>query len=278
MNRLALAIASLSGLAVVQSAAAAPVVFENTSPGFELQFNPFCVNTVPQLGKPFYLDITQPPNAQMLSNDTFNNCASYPPFAAGISRIQNGSPTQPTSYSVTAAPSGVAYSAPFLSQITSFPTTPTLVSPPRVFQSNEPIGPDADWTPDTANRFIFINGSNFNMSVPFAAGVGSWGFRITIDGQTHYGFTTYRLRSNLSWALLAWGYESTPNTPIFPVVPACAKGDVDGDRDVDTNDLAVLLGAFGRTGLQFASSDLDGNGIVGTQDLTTLLGNYGCQQ
>lgn len=50
-------------------------------------------------------------------------------------------------------------------------------------------------------------------------------------------------------------------------------GDVDGDWDVDTADLLVLLGAWGPNADHPA--DFNGDGQVNTADLMTLLGNWG---
>jgi len=51
-------------------------------------------------------------------------------------------------------------------------------------------------------------------------------------------------------------------------------GDVDGDGDVDLQDLATLLANFGSSGGTFPG-DLDGDGDVDLQDLATLLAAFG---
>lgn len=53
-------------------------------------------------------------------------------------------------------------------------------------------------------------------------------------------------------------------------------GDVDGDGDVDLQDLATLLAHFGMTsGATLEDGDLDGDGDVELQDLAILLANFG---
>lgn len=54
------------------------------------------------------------------------------------------------------------------------------------------------------------------------------------------------------------------------VVPC--TGDVDGDGEVDSVDLAIMLGAWGPTD---SSADLDGDGQVGPIDVAVLLGAWG---
>jgi hypothetical protein len=50
------------------------------------------------------------------------------------------------------------------------------------------------------------------------------------------------------------------------------QGDIDGDGDIDTEDLLALLGAWGEPG---GPADLNYDGIVNTEDLLILLGNWG---
>ena len=58
--------------------------------------------------------------------------------------------------------------------------------------------------------------------------------------------------------------ESDPATP----------GDIDGDGDVDINDLMSLIAAYGST-CSGCPEDVDGDGDVDINDLMILLGNYG---
>ncbi len=58
-------------------------------------------------------------------------------------------------------------------------------------------------------------------------------------------------------------------------LPPC-HGDLDGDRDVDFDDLVVLLGHYGMTGgANGADGDMDCDGDVEISDLAELLGVYG---
>ena len=58
-------------------------------------------------------------------------------------------------------------------------------------------------------------------------------------------------------------------------LPPC-RGDLDGDLDVDSHDLVVLLGHYGMTeGATGADGDMDCDGDVQLSDLAELLGAYG---
>jgi hypothetical protein len=63
-------------------------------------------------------------------------------------------------------------------------------------------------------------------------------------------------------------------TLTFNADVAPCEGDVDGDGDVDLDDLTLLLGDFGASGAGLPS-DIDGDGNVDLDDLTLLLGNFG---
>ncbi|MBN8645824.1 MAG: hypothetical protein J0L61_11370, partial [Planctomycetes bacterium] len=100
---------------------AAPVVFENTTPGFAWQQADSCL--MPQIGARLFLDITQPANAQQLSDDTYNNCNQAPRTV--VIRLDHfGSPTQPYYLSVSGV---MAYSAPFSFQLFLPPAAPSSV-------------------------------------------------------------------------------------------------------------------------------------------------------
>jgi len=56
---------------------------------------------------------------------------------------------------------------------------------------------------------------------------------------------------------------------------APCPGDLDGDRDIDLEDLSVLLANFGTGGATYEDGDLDGNGTVDLGDLSQILAVYG---
>jgi len=74
--------------------------------------------------------------------------------------------------------------------------------------------------------------------------------------------------------------NSSATSGAFEILPGDAgiPGDLDGDGDVDLQDLATLLAAFGTcdgdAGYN-AAADLDGSGCIELADLATLLANYG---
>lgn len=71
------------------------------------------------------------------------------------------------------------------------------------------------------------------------------------------------------------GYQINLTGACFPGLPPC-DGDVDGDRDIDLTDLAILLTHFGMpSGATRADGDLDGDGDVDLTDLAILLSRFG---
>lgn len=69
---------------------------------------------------------------------------------------------------------------------------------------------------------------------------------------------------NQAGASFRWVTRYTPPTP--------CPADVNGDRDVNANDLATILSGWGTTD---ASADINGDGTVSALDLAILLGNWG---
>lgn len=77
---------------------------------------------------------------------------------------------------------------------------------------------------------------------------------------------------------------AAPNTPTNPdgssgavyifFLPQPCPGDLDGDNDVDSADLATLLVNWGNCSAP-CPADLNGDGVVGSADLAALLANWG---
>jgi hypothetical protein len=72
-----------------------------------------------------------------------------------------------------------------------------------------------------------------------------------------------------SWRYCGWNIDDVRLTSLV-----CSKpGDINGDGDVDTEDLLALLAAWGPC--EDCPEDINGDGVVDTEDLLILLGNWG---
>lgn len=98
---------------------------------------------------------------------------------------------------------------------------------------------------------------------------------------TNYTVTSGALSNNTTYY---WGATATnitgstsslPFARSFVTVPAPCVADLDGDNDVDTNDLTIFLGQFGTSVTPGTGADFDSNGQVDTADLTAFLGAFG---
>lgn len=93
------------------------------------------------------------------------------------------------------------------------------------------------------------------------SGGGAWAASATL-GQT------------VSGAIAGGAYSLDSGYLPGAALPAACPGDTNGDRIVNTFDLARLLSNFGRVGSGL-SGDLNGDGIVNTFDLARLLSHFG---
>ncbi len=125
---------------------------------------------------------------------------------------------------------------------------------------------------DTPQRAVGLD-SLFHADVEFFSGTTSLGV-VTIDGTSAFA----------GWSAPAAGITSvvlTSASPGFAEVriddlafgAAACPGDLDGNGDVDLDDLAVLLGDFGCA--SGCAADVDGDGDTDLSDLALLLANFG---
>src|SRR5262245_23994645 len=114
--------------------------------------------------------------------------------------------------------------------------------------------------------YLYING--FTSAAPFV------GVQVLINGQLHWGWLEFSTQFNAQngeciATLKAIAYENTPLTAIPAGEGQClAEADLDGDRDVDGEDLGALLVAWGG-GPSLADLNVDGE--VDGGDLGILL-------
>ncbi len=76
------------------------------------------------------------------------------------------------------------------------------------------------------------------------------------------------------WTATGRGAPEQMATTSIALTPPCL-GDVNADLTVNTNDLVLLLAAFGRPVAPGSLVDLNGDGTIGTPDLVLLLARFG---
>ncbi len=89
-----------------------------------------------------------------------------------------------------------------------------------------------------------------------------------------WSFLTFEDVNSAGW-IVGTGYSPDfANQRAFLLIPDVCLSDLDGDRDIDAADLAILLGAW-RTCPGCCPADIDGSGTVDATDLAILLGDWG---
>ncbi len=83
-----------------------------------------------------------------------------------------------------------------------------------------------------------------------------------------------------SWSLIGWqagindDFALTITGTIIDGEIMFFPGDVNGDGYIDGNDLSIVIGNWGKSGLGWAGGDLNGNGVVDGSDYTAVLSNW----
>jgi hypothetical protein len=107
------------------------------------------------------------------------------------------------------------------------------------------IGPDSAW--GDSSSFSVYRSPCCEINDWGAVGTVAYiGARIEIDGQIHYGWVKARLTDPRGPQLeaLAWGYETSPNTPITAGASGGCAADFNGDTTLDFFDYLDFVAAF----------------------------------
>jgi hypothetical protein len=136
------------------------------------------------------------------------------------------------------------------------------------------------WGPASGVQFYSLTLSlNADLSDPLVS-YATHDLTFTVPGLLNAQATRYY------WKVEAWNGDSvktvgTPGVGVFTtfVPPAACPGDFTGDNMVNTVDLSILLGGFGKLVPPGRNGDMNGDGRVNTADLTAFLGRFGqsCQ-
>ena len=126
---------------------------------------------------------------------------------------------------------------------------------------------------------VALSGNDCSVTYQFTniqgspVGVGLQSFYPPTVGSSENWFPA---RVNGVWNHYTYGTPTNANFAMriyaVPIVTPC-PGDVDGDRDVDLSDLALLLAGFGCT--SNCVGDVDGDGDIDLGDLGLLLSRFG---
>lgn len=92
----------------------------------------------------------------------------------------------------------------------------------KPFAPGELIGPGEDW-----QQFTSMGAHGFGPKWYFLGEGATIGVKLTLAGQTHFGFITLAkvtdlAQQNYEYQPIAWGYDSTPNTPVSIPTPGSA--------------------------------------------------------
>ncbi len=277
------------GAAVMVSAAgaaAAPLTFTNLNLAFEWQTIPLTTHGAG--GGVIERGVFNIPALDITRNAGQPGDASVPhSLLYGITYIPVSFPGDPNGFQLVSQGMGMQTHAAFARGASvTLPSGWMLTDVPLTLRTGDVVGPQLDFTQGYGplSHENQPTGETWRLS----DGHAYVGLRLELATGTHYGWALIAPRylgvlpDSIvfdRYVVLAWGYESSPGTPIVipasdSITPCFIATDINSDGLVNGADLSVMLTNFGAGVTPGFDGDANHDGVVNAADLSVLLAQF----